>query len=66
MTITPEQAAHDTRDVIVSVTAGFMTDPACYARGAELGFEEMDFYVAGRGGAPLLELGLRLRSRRQR
>ena len=27
-----------------------MTDPACYAHGAELGFEGMDFYVAGRGG----------------
>ena len=28
-----------------------MTDAATYARGAELGFEGMDFYVAGRGGA---------------
>ena len=28
-----------------------MTDPATYAYGAELGFEGMDFYVAGRGGA---------------
>ena len=48
---TPEQAAHDTRDVIVNVTSGFMTDPACYQRGAELGFTGADFYVAGRGGA---------------
>ena len=28
-----------------------MTDPATFARGAALGFEGMDFYVAGRGGA---------------
>ena len=28
-----------------------MTDPATYAYGAELGFDGMDFYVAGRGGA---------------
>ena len=48
---TPEQTAHDTRDVIVGVTSGFMTDPACYQRGAELGFSGADFYVAGRGGA---------------
>jgi hypothetical protein len=48
--VTPEQAAHETRNAVVSVVSGFMTDPATYARGAELGFEEMDFYVAGRGG----------------
>ena len=51
MSITPEQAAHDTRHAIVSVVSGFMTDPATYAYGAELGFEGSDFYVAGRGGA---------------
>jgi hypothetical protein len=28
-----------------------MTDPATFARGAALGFDGMDFYVAGRGGA---------------
>ena len=28
-----------------------MTSPTTYARGAELGFEGIDFYVAGRGGA---------------
>ena len=49
--MTPEQLAHDTRDAIVRVTGGFMTDPACYACGAALGFEGMDFYVAGRAGA---------------
>jgi len=48
--MTPEQAAHETRNAIVSFVSGFMTDPATYAYGAELGFEGMDFYVAGRGG----------------
>jgi hypothetical protein len=51
MSITPEQAAHETRRAIVRVVSGFMTDPATYAFGAELGFEGMDFYLAGRGGA---------------
>jgi hypothetical protein len=48
--MTPEQAAHETRDAIVNVASRFMTDPATYAYGNELGFEGMDFYVAGRGG----------------
>ena len=49
--MTPEQAAHETRDAFcVRRPGGFMTDAATYARGAELGFEGMDFYVAGRGG----------------
>jgi hypothetical protein len=48
--MTPEQAAHDTRDAIVRYTSGFMTDPAIYEHGAALGFEGMDFYVGGRGG----------------
>jgi hypothetical protein len=51
MSITPEQAAHVTRNAIVSFVSGFMTDPATYAHGAELGFEGMDFYASGRGGA---------------
>ena len=50
MTITPEQAAHELRDVIVNAPAKVMMEPANYARGAELGFEGMDFYFAGRGG----------------
>ena len=49
--MTPEQAAHETRDAIGAVGGGFMRDPATYAYGAELGFEGMDFYVGGRGGA---------------
>jgi hypothetical protein len=47
--MTPEQAAHETRNH-VGRAGLFMTDPDTYARGAELGFEGMDFYVAGRGG----------------
>ncbi len=49
--MTPEQAAHETASIVVSVPARFMTDPATYARGAELGFDGFDFYIAGRGGA---------------
>ena len=48
--MTPEQAAHETREAIVRVPGGFMTDAATYVRGAELGFEGADFYAAGRGG----------------
>ena len=48
--MTPEQAAHDTKAVVVGVPARFMTDSATYARGVELGFEGADFYFAGRGG----------------
>jgi hypothetical protein len=48
--MTPEQAAHETRDAIVATTSRFMFDPALYARGAELGFDGFDFYVAGRAG----------------
>jgi len=45
------EAARATTDAVVNLPAGFMLDGATYARGAELGFEGMDFYVAGRGGA---------------
>lgn len=48
--MTPEQAAHDTAAEITGIPARFMTDPATFARGSELGFEGFDFYVAGRGG----------------
>jgi len=48
--MTPEQAAHETRDAIVTFTSGFMTDPASYAYGQSLGFDGFDFYIAGRGG----------------
>ncbi|HUI49887.1 MAG TPA: hypothetical protein VL119_14435 [Acidimicrobiia bacterium] len=48
--MTPEQAAHELRDAIVRVPGRFMTDASTYARGAELGFDGADFYIAGRGG----------------
>ncbi len=50
MTITPEQAAHETRDAILNVGGRFMRIPTTYTRGGELGFEGLDFYVAGRAG----------------
>jgi len=50
VSITPEQAAHDAREAVVRVPGRFMTDAATYARGAELGFDGADFYLAGRGG----------------
>jgi hypothetical protein len=48
--MTPEQAAHEIREAVVRIPAGFMTDAATYAHGGELGFEGLDFYAAGRGG----------------
>ena len=47
--MTPEQAAHEAREAVVRVPGRFMADPATYVRGAELGFEGLDFYAAGRG-----------------
>jgi hypothetical protein len=51
MTMDPEEAARQTAPVIAYLPAGFMLDGATYAHGAELGFDGIDFYVAGRGGA---------------
>lgn len=48
--MTPEQAAHELREAVVRIPGGFMTDAATYGRGAELGFDGLDFYAAGRGG----------------
>jgi hypothetical protein len=48
--MTPQQAAHETREAIVTLASKFMIDPVTFAEGNELGFEGMDFYVAGRGG----------------
>jgi hypothetical protein len=48
--VTPEQAAHDTAGAVVGVPARFVQDRDTFARGADLGFEGVDFYVAGRGG----------------
>jgi hypothetical protein len=47
--MTPEQAAHEARRGI-SIAGRFMLDPETHAHGHALGFEGMDFYVAGRGG----------------
>jgi hypothetical protein len=49
--LTPEQAAEATAGPIGAIASHFMMDPDTYAKGGELGFEGMDFYVAGRGGA---------------
>jgi hypothetical protein len=45
------EAATATAPVFVGLPARFMLDGATYARGGELGFDAVDFYVAGRGGA---------------
>ncbi|MHB8328423.1 MAG: SCO6745 family protein [Acidimicrobiales bacterium] len=47
----PEDAAARTTDAIAYLPAGFMLDGATYERGGALGFDGVDFYVAGRGGA---------------
>jgi hypothetical protein len=45
------KAATATGSVFAGLPAGFMLDGATYVRGGELGFDGVDFYVAGRGGA---------------
>src|SRR5580704_5652762 len=45
------EAVRTTAPVIAYLPAGFMLDGATYERGGELGFDGIDFYVAGRGGA---------------
>lgn len=44
------ETASATAEPVSGIAARFMTEAACYERGAELGFEGVDFYVAGRGG----------------
>ena len=46
-----EGAARATADAVAYLPAGFMIDAATYKRGGELGFDGIDFYTAGRGGA---------------
>jgi hypothetical protein len=46
-----EEAARASTDAVAYLPAGFMLDGATYKRGAELGFDGVDFYTAGRGGA---------------
>lgn len=45
------EAAERTEPIIVGLPARFMLDGDTYARGGALGFDGVDFYVAGRGGA---------------
>jgi len=49
--MTPDAVAAATASVVSLLPSHFMTDAATYVRGAELGFEGLDFYTAGRGGA---------------
>ena len=46
-----EEAAHAHADAVSYLPAGFMLDGATYKQGGELGFDGVDFYFAGRGGA---------------
>jgi len=43
-------AANRTASAVSTIGSHFMLDGATYKRGAELGFQGLDFYVAGRGG----------------
>jgi hypothetical protein len=47
----PHEAAAATEPAIVTLPSHFMLDMGTYAIGNGLGFEGLDFYVAGRGGA---------------
>lgn len=47
----PLEAATASGDAVNGLASHFMLDMATYARGGELGFDGLDFYVAGRGGA---------------
>lgn len=44
-------AAKATAPAVANIASFFMLDMATYVRGGELGFEGLDFYVCGRGGA---------------
>lgn len=46
----PIDAATASGDAISGLASHFMLDMATYARGGELGYEGLDFYLAGRGG----------------
>ena len=48
--VTPEEAAEATAAAVGTLSSHFMLDGATYAKGGEMGFDGMDFYVAGRGG----------------
>jgi hypothetical protein len=46
-----EGAARASAKAVSYLPARFMLDDATYKRGGELGFDGLDFYIAGRGGA---------------
>ena len=46
----PIEAAAASGDAISGLASHFMLDMATYARGGELVYEGLDFYIAGRGG----------------
>ena len=46
-----EDAARAHANAVAYLPAGFMLDGKTYKRGGELGFDGVDFYTAGRGGA---------------
>ena len=48
--MTPEEAAEATAGAVGTLSSHFMLDGSTYAKGGEMGFDGMDFYVAGRGG----------------
>jgi hypothetical protein len=47
----PQDAARASAQAVGGLGGAFMLDGSTYARGAELGFSGLDFYVLGRGGA---------------
>lgn len=49
--MTPEEAARATGAMIGDLPSRFMLDGETYRHGASLGFDGVDFYVVGRGGA---------------
>jgi len=49
--VNPLEAATASGDAVNGLGSRFMLDMDTYAYGAELGYEGLDFYVAGRGGA---------------
>lgn len=48
--MTPEEAAHASAAAVGQLCSFFMMDGATYKVGGELGFDGVDFYLAGRGG----------------
>jgi len=47
----PEEAASSVQNAIGTIGAAFMIDGPTFAKGSELGFPGMSFYMGGRGGA---------------